>query len=149
MDTHQAAWLAGLFEGEGNIAFTGYNSVCIKINMRDQDVVRRCQEVTGAGRLYVVPERPPRQEQLAWQVARRLDVLTILDAIEPYLGERRSARAQEARARLENCRPLGIGVCKRGHPLSGENLYLAPGGQQHCRACQQVRESRRALTRVR
>lgn len=26
-------------------------------------------------------------------------------------------------------------LCKRGHPLSGENLYIAPNGSRVCRAC--------------
>jgi hypothetical protein len=26
-------------------------------------------------------------------------------------------------------------ACKRGHALSGDNVYLAPNGTRHCRAC--------------
>ena len=29
--------------------------------------------------------------------------------------------------------------CKRGHALSGENVYIAPGGERQCRACQHDR----------
>lgn len=25
--------------------------------------------------------------------------------------------------------------CKRGHPLSGDNLYVSPSGSRHCRTC--------------
>lgn len=28
--------------------------------------------------------------------------------------------------------------CKRGHEFSGSNLYLAPNGTRHCRACSRV-----------
>ena len=28
--------------------------------------------------------------------------------------------------------------CLRGHPLSGDNLYVTPSGARQCRACQQV-----------
>lgn len=27
-------------------------------------------------------------------------------------------------------------TCRRGHPLAGENLYLAPAGKRRCRICQ-------------
>jgi hypothetical protein len=30
-------------------------------------------------------------------------------------------------------------VCKRGHPLSGENLYQPPGGGRRCRECLRLR----------
>jgi len=29
--------------------------------------------------------------------------------------------------------------CKRGHPLSGDNLYRHPKGERHCRACKKLR----------
>lgn len=29
--------------------------------------------------------------------------------------------------------------CHRGHPLSGENLYVSPKGRRNCRACQDMR----------
>lgn len=33
--------------------------------------------------------------------------------------------------------------CKRGHPLTGENLYLSPDGSRQCRACHRLKMSRR------
>lgn len=32
-------------------------------------------------------------------------------------------------------------ACKRGHPLSGENVYVAPTGERSCRACQHERHA--------
>lgn len=43
-------------------------------------------------------------------------------------------------------RPLmgPITHCKRGHPLSGTNLWVSPNGKRRmCRACNQYREGRR------
>ena len=34
--------------------------------------------------------------------------------------------------------------CKRGHPLSGDNLYLSPNGNRQCRACNQLNKSYRS-----
>ena len=33
--------------------------------------------------------------------------------------------------------------CIRGHELKGENLYLPPCGQRHCRACMKIRNDNR------
>lgn len=32
--------------------------------------------------------------------------------------------------------------CKQGHPLSGENLYLAPNGCRRCRTCKRIRQEK-------
>lgn len=48
------------------------------------------------------------------------------------MAERRKAEA-EARANKPP-KPLKT-HCVRGHPLSGDNLYLHPGGQRVCRQC--------------
>ena len=34
----------------------------------------------------------------------------------------------------------GLSHCLRGHPLSGENLYLSPKGKRGCRACRAIAE---------
>lgn len=38
----------------------------------------------------------------------------------------------------ENMRRTRRPTCKRGHPLSGENLYLAPNGERQCRDCNRI-----------
>jgi hypothetical protein len=42
-----AAWLAGLFEGEGYLSRIPGNGVRMGINMCDEDVVRRAYELAG------------------------------------------------------------------------------------------------------
>jgi hypothetical protein len=32
--------------------------------------------------------------------------------------------------------------CKRGHPLSGDNLYVQPRGYRNCRTCKQAQQRR-------
>lgn len=36
--------------------------------------------------------------------------------------------------------------CKRGHELSGDNLYISPKGLQYCKACQRLRERKYDMT---
>lgn len=51
-----------------------------------------------------------------------------------FVGTRKdNMRDAQAKRRL-----VGYGkreVCKAGHPLSGENLYVSPDGKRHCRIC--------------
>lgn len=53
---------------------------------------------------------------------------------------------------LSLCKPchnrfdLGRDVCKRGHPLAGDNLYVQPSnGKRYCRSCQTRRRRERTL----
>ena len=40
-------------------------------------------------------------------------------------------------------------ACHQGHPFSGTNLYVYPGGGRHCRACRKARDrARRAAQAV-
>jgi hypothetical protein len=136
-------WLGGLFEGEGHIALTGRNSVSICINMTDEDVIRKAHEVAGG--IVSGPYSQGRHKPLwRWGVNRSEDVLVVLQEIEPYLGERRRARVLEAYKRLKGVRRNGY--CKRGHPMSGDNLYVSPKGQRHCRTCSRDRDHRRIKT---
>jgi hypothetical protein len=38
----------------------------------------------------------------------------------------------------ENMRRTRRPTCKRGHPLTGDNLYLAPDGERQCRECSRI-----------
>jgi hypothetical protein len=150
MTDAETAWLGGLFEGEGNIAFVGKYSVCLSINMTDEDVVAKCFSVSGVGRRHG-PYRVglPRQKPMwSWIVGKQEELRHVLPLLLPWLGERRSARIVEAMARLEKVRRIGF--CTRGHAMTGENLYVAPGcGQRLCRACSRIRDKARAGTEKR
>jgi hypothetical protein len=43
----------------------------------------------------------------------------------------------------ENMRRAYGDTCKRGHALSGENLYVLPDGRRRCRTCHALRERSR------
>lgn len=134
------AWLAGIVEGEGNFAWVGVNSVAIRVNMTDRDVVERCQRIAG-GDLRGPIKREGVKDLWFWRVGAVEDVERVLDAIEPWLGERRGQRVLEARERLVRVRRPGH--CKRGHPMSGDNLYESPRGQRLCRRCMRERDRKR------
>ncbi len=143
MDTNYTQWLAGLFEGEGCISFTGVNSVCLTVNSTDQDIIDRIKNVTECGFVYgpITPTYKNAKPQFSWKVSKAADVRAVLEAILPYLGNRRTLRANDALERLKSIPKEGY--CRKGHAMSGDNLYQSPGGQRHCRACAKVRESQR------
>jgi hypothetical protein len=101
------AWLAGLYEGEGSLAFTGRNSVFLYIASTDKDVVERTREVAGVGYVRLMrAAEPTRKELWAWQVGHKEDILKVLAEIEPYLGARRGQRVRDAQRRLQRCRTI-------------------------------------------
>lgn len=126
------AWLAGLIEGEGTIIFTQKNSVALTIFMTDEDVLRQCQKVTGAGTVrgpYQDKRGTSRQPIWKWSVAKGSHVEALLTAIYPRMGRRRKIRIEAALERLSHLR--GKERCQQGH----ENWRLDARGRRYCRDC--------------
>lgn len=127
MEPVDTAWAAGLFEGEGYITiFQMEHNVLplirLGITMTDRDVLERfcriveCGRVTGEHRFGREHHKPT----FRWAIGNRKDVERILLAFLPYLGERRTAKAQLMLAEIakldmtcENC-----GVVFRSHRIS-------------------------------
>jgi hypothetical protein len=129
------AWCAGLFEGEGCIAFNGRSSVTLTVASIDRDVVDSLDSLwPSPSGLRPIPKSDGSKLQWGWHVSARDRVRGFLVGVRPWLGERRGARADEALARLAANRGQGKWThCKRGlHELTPENIY-GPG--RRCRAC--------------
>ena len=97
-----AAWAAGLFEGEGSIELTcrgGFNPrLAVIVSMSDEDVVRRLHRSVGYGTVHtILPREPHHKVQWRWR-ANNLHAGRFLGEIGHHLGERRRARANEALA---------------------------------------------------
>jgi hypothetical protein len=97
MSDTDIAWLAGLYEGEGTLWKASPGSAALVISMQDEDVIRRCLEITGMGQVSSTGkvygrERRPRCQ---WVVSRRELLLVLLPMLYPYLGSRRKARVDE------------------------------------------------------
>jgi hypothetical protein len=97
MTSEEAAWVAGIIEGEGCLDFNDKAKRCprVRIEMTDSDVLRRVQAVAG-GRIT-----EPKRRQSHWKPIYLLtingrDTLgPILRMIRPWLGERRGQKADE------------------------------------------------------
>lgn len=99
-----AAWLAGLLEGEGSfivgstVSSNGYTSYRTRISlaMTDKDVVDRAAVLMGA----VVRQQPATgmgsKDIFYTHLERKADVSRVITKILPWLGERRLATAEHA-----------------------------------------------------
>jgi hypothetical protein len=94
------AWAAGIFEGEGTIGKNGgkgRRSRQVIVAMSDLDVLEKLQQVLGVGAVRGPYLRDvTRKPMYAWRVSARQDVQSVLNALLPYLGERRTAQARES-----------------------------------------------------
>lgn len=143
------AWLAGIFEGEGTIAFHGVTSVQLRIGMTDKDVIDSVHRLFPTSSMWRHEVKNRIKPLYIWQVSDRDSAERFLEGVLPYLHERRGLRAGEALLRLEaNPGPKGNRThCVHGHPLSGDNLYIRPyNGTRACRTCRGRRDRERRPT---
>lgn len=101
MDTEQAAYIAGLVEGEGCIDtnFAGHGQ--IRVRMSDEDTVLRAHRLVNAGVVYgplffnAKPFAKPTWELRVTNTKRRTECTELVRALYPYLLSRRQAKARE------------------------------------------------------
>lgn len=102
MKKSDAAWAAGIIEGEGWIGTMWYRDKthgskgCVSVVMTDRDVLRRLYLLFKAGSFR---ERRAQQRhwkrQWIWRVYRQEAVVSVLQTIYPWLGKRRRAAATQ------------------------------------------------------
>jgi hypothetical protein len=135
-----AAWLAGLFEGEGSFYIAKNGGTRLTIRMCDLDVIERVDALFPCTKIQVVHPKGAKT-QYAWRLSNPDKVRAFIALILPWLGERRTAKALELLMHLDT--RLGTGGwhksqthCKQGHEYTPENTYIRPGtDHRHCRTC--------------
>lgn len=104
---NELAWAAGLFEGEGCFTTstykkTGYVQCRAKLNMTDEDVVKRFHHIIGVGTVIFVPVRSPGTlPQWQWGVSKISSVKLVFELLSPWFGERRKHQGLDVIARSE------------------------------------------------
>lgn len=93
LTTEQAAWLAGLLDGEGCFDLT-HNSPRLRVKMSDHDVVLRAADLMDA-RVHEEPPRQPHHKPCMVAQVHGDKAVSVMRAILPYLGHRRTAKATE------------------------------------------------------
>lgn len=146
MEPNEWAWVAGLYEGEGTLAFTAKTGVCIRIGMTDKDVIDTVHRLFPTSSTWTREVKNRIKPLYVWQVSNRDDCRRFIEGVLPYLHKSRGDRAREALKRLEsNLGPKAERThCKYGHPLSGDNLYIRKyNGTRSCRTCRDRRDRER------
>ena len=89
------AWLAGIFEGEGNVSKAGKSSYQMRITSTDKDIIERVHQLAGCGSMSEVKRNAPSHWKPAWiwYTAKRENVAQLLLTFLPFLGERRAYNA--------------------------------------------------------
>lgn len=134
------AWAAGLFEGEGCIHYpVKEGGPQLSLAMTDEDVVRRFAATIGIGKIYTRDPYPGMRRVWTWQAARHKEVLPLIERLLPYLGVRRSLKAQAALM----WKPFHSEThCHRGHEYANGNLGRASSGRRFCRECRRIVQRR-------
>lgn len=89
------AWAAGILEGEGCFCVVEGKYPKIVVQMNDQDIILRLQEVFKCGAIYRRPPRGTSKESWQWNVYRKKEVLTIIEQTKEWYGKRRSSKIKE------------------------------------------------------
>ena len=102
----EAAWLAGIIEGEGCLQYTERKrtekrsgtqytakEVSVAIAMTDKDIVERCAAIMGTHVTQLKKRKGQTKDVYRTTTTRWDRVETILRAIRPWLGTRRGERA--------------------------------------------------------
>jgi len=95
----QAAWCAGIFEGEGSFSYHSGKfgrRVMARMTMSDKDVVNRFAELVGVGKVYgPFRWKIGTKDMWTWQVTSFENVQHVIAILWRWLGIRRRARASE------------------------------------------------------
>ena len=86
-------WASGLFEGEGSITTTGTRPK-LYLSLTDLDVLQEFVSIIGHGSIFKRKLYKPHHKQAyEWQITKRSVVYSVLEAMLPYLGQRRAYKA--------------------------------------------------------
>lgn len=144
----ETAWIAGVYEGEGSCAITKGRAVRVEIAMTDEDVVSRIATLTGLGHVVKAPLRGNNKQVYRWGIGSA-EAVEFLEAIFPWLGSRRAARASDAITNWKTNKKQSTKndtECINGHSYDPPNKRLDSGS---CRMCANEASQRyRARKRV-
>lgn len=146
MDTVDIAWFAGIFEGEGCFSIEKNGNTKLTVGMCDKDIIDRIkalfpihQNVTPVQPKPMQPHYSQPKMRYVWRVSDPDEVVRITNLILPFLGERRTAKANEVlesiATRAERDKRLNKTHCRQGHELTPENTKVRREGDRTYRAC--------------
>lgn len=135
----EMAWAAGLFEGEGSIEVNhpprSRSGVRLHLNTTDLDVLEKFAAVVRCGSIREVTApsivRPHWKTCWSWRISTKDDCRRLLNAWLPYLGARRTARAQEALQLLDAKEAALHKTCYCGKPFRAAHAWQRYCSHEH------------------
>jgi hypothetical protein len=110
MTETEIAWVAGFLEGEGSFGVysrrSGYRYLLLQVSSTDRDVLERLRSVVGHGSICgPVNQKHPRNRstwspEYRYSTSSTTKLPVLLNAILPYMGERRASKIREMMAAL-------------------------------------------------
>jgi hypothetical protein len=145
MTDAEAAWAAGLFEGEGSIGVNwvkGRPYASMSMMLTDDDVLYRFRDLIGGSVSTAIDRGGNTKPIWQWRLYGRVKVEPVIRIFWPWLGDRRKHQAAEVLAStgyVDRRRTH----CPSGHLLDEANTYVQPrnGGRQ-CRICKAANAKR-------
>lgn len=154
LSSEEIAWLAGIYEGEGSCSITNGRAIRIEITMTDKDIIDRICNLTGLGRVRILPSRNEKYKQAFNWGLGSLNAVSFLNVIMPWLGERRAARAKAAVKNWTTNKRQANKTdteCTKGHLYDISSNWRAKDGSCHlCHldACRRFRAKKKAARSV-
>jgi hypothetical protein len=148
MNTHELAWAAGFFDGEGHVGTPKARPhIHFSISQVDRRVLDRFRRaVGGLGSVHgpynhpIMKARGNEQPRFYFQVSRYEYVQAIIAMLWPWLDV---VKRKQAAAVLRRHREIPIGLrlasrwtaCRRGHARTPENVKIVQYKGYECRRC--------------
>lgn len=150
MNSIDAAWVAGIIEGEGSLSIVKADGKArVAVCMTDGDVVKALQQKTGMGIVYGPYQKSNFSNKDFWQwtVQKRRDVRLVINEVLPFLYERRTLQALaclDALDELDRKAEHRRVFCKLGH----NRTEIGVSSRGDCLSCVEIWNSNRRLKRV-
>jgi hypothetical protein len=109
------AWISGLIEGEGTFTIRKSNNkkyITIKVVSTDFDVIHKLHKLVGYGKINGPYDRSTagkkRKPFLVWCLHDMYPQVELMNAILPYMCQRRSNRIKECLSLIENSKTRNL-----------------------------------------
>ena len=102
MNDIELGWLAGIIDGEGNLSIKHHKNHTKKFGERlgfyaeltvvntNEEIVRRCQEITGIGKVFFRDKKQPSKRLWCWRIYST-GLRQLLPKLLPHLAKRKEA----------------------------------------------------------
>lgn len=134
-DTHDLAWAAGFFDGEGCFTATASNYyetsegrqcrryLRLSVWQKHEPLLLQLQVALGVGRIYVQKQRPTSSAGFTW-VCNGREAFHVANALWPWLGEQKKADFKRALLSVRKTRQNFV-----RQPQRGRRVVLRGGGR--------------------